>query len=148
MFHDPELGRTTNGGSGGLMYAADCQICTDSRILYFFFPGSINDQSYIGNIEHLLTAKKPEQKIPTFAETIEWFNKPENRHLQFNVRFHLTEIIRAGHVMHKMASSTLTQLNYRSLDRGVMRRSPSLAILQWKSPQPTNSRPVPDRCQG
>jgi len=61
MFHDPELGRTTSGS------------------------GSINDQSYIGNIEHLLTSKKPEQKIPTFAETIEWFNKPENQHLQFNI---------------------------------------------------------------
>jgi len=112
------------------------------------FPGSINDQSYIGNIEHLLTAKKPEQKIPTFAETIEWFNKPENQHLQFNVRFHLTKDYPCWARDAQMASSTLTQLKSRSLDRGVMRRLPSLAILQWKSPQPTNSRPVPDRCQG
>ena len=55
----------------------------------FFFSGSINNQSYIGNIEHLWTCKKPEQKIPTFRETIEWFNRPENQHLQFNVRFML-----------------------------------------------------------
>lgn len=48
--------------------------------------GSINTQAYKGNIENLRTAKKPEQKIPTFAETMEWFNKPENQHLEFNVR--------------------------------------------------------------
>ncbi|KAF8323086.1 PLC-like phosphodiesterase [Clavulina sp. PMI_390] len=62
MFHDPELGRTTIGGSG-----------------------SINTQPYKGNIENLVTSKKPEQKIPTFRETIAWLNKPENQHLEFNI---------------------------------------------------------------
>lgn len=62
MFHDPELGRTTIGGTG-----------------------SINDQTYKGNIENLRTSKKPEQKIPTFTETVEWLMKPENQHIEFNI---------------------------------------------------------------
>lgn len=62
MFHDPDLGRTTRTGSG-----------------------SINSQPYVDNIEHLRTTKLPEQKIPTFDETLEWLSRPENGHMLINV---------------------------------------------------------------
>ncbi|KAF8330021.1 PLC-like phosphodiesterase [Cantharellus anzutake] len=62
MFHDPELGRTTQGGKG-----------------------SINAQPYKGNIEFLKTNKLPEQQLPTFDETIEWLVKPENRHITLHL---------------------------------------------------------------
>lgn len=62
MFHDPELGRTTRGGQG-----------------------HINDLPYKGNIEFLVTTKTPEQRIPTFDETVEWLMKLENRHMVLNV---------------------------------------------------------------
>ncbi|KAH9855047.1 PLC-like phosphodiesterase [Lenzites betulinus] len=63
MFHDPTLDRTTNG------------------------TGNIKDKNWYGpdGMEHLRTTKKPEQSIPTFAETVALLMKPENRHIQFNI---------------------------------------------------------------
>ncbi|KAI0832730.1 PLC-like phosphodiesterase [Trametes gibbosa] len=66
MFHDPTLDRTTNG------------------------TGNIRDKNWYGlkGMEHLRTTKKPEQSIPTFAETVALLMKartPENRHVQFNI---------------------------------------------------------------
>ncbi|KAH7887507.1 PLC-like phosphodiesterase [Phlebopus sp. FC_14] len=63
MFHDPALERTT--GSKGL----------------------IRERNWYGKdgMEHLLTIKKPQQSIPTFAETVALLMKPENQHVKFNV---------------------------------------------------------------
>jgi glycerophosphoryl diester phosphodiesterase len=36
-------------------------------------------------MEHVRTAKKPEQAIPTFAETVALLMKPENQHVKFNI---------------------------------------------------------------
>jgi phosphatidylglycerol phospholipase C len=62
MFHDHNLGRTTRTGTG-----------------------SIKSQPYADNIEHFRTKKLPEQKIPTFDETLEWLSRPENSHMIMNV---------------------------------------------------------------
>ncbi|RPD66866.1 PLC-like phosphodiesterase [Lentinus tigrinus ALCF2SS1-7] len=63
MFHDPTLERTTNG------------------------KGKIKEQNWYGSdgMQHLRTTAKPEQSIPTFAETVELLMRPENRHATFNV---------------------------------------------------------------
>ncbi|KAJ3503150.1 hypothetical protein NLJ89_g8560 [Agrocybe chaxingu] len=63
MFHDPELGRTT-----------------DSK-------GQIKERSWYGEngMQHVRTIKEPKQSIPTFAETIELLMRPENLHAKFNV---------------------------------------------------------------
>ncbi|KAJ8586668.1 PLC-like phosphodiesterase [Rhizopogon salebrosus TDB-379] len=63
MFHDPDLERTT--GSKGLIRA----------------------RNWYGKngMEHLLTIKKPNQSIPTFAQTIALLMIPENQHVKFNV---------------------------------------------------------------
>ncbi|KAF9506822.1 hypothetical protein BS47DRAFT_1374043 [Hydnum rufescens UP504] len=58
MFHDHNLGRTTRTGTG-----------------------SIKSQPYADNIEHFRTTKLPEQKIPTFDETLEWLSRAENSHM-------------------------------------------------------------------
>jgi len=62
MFHDPELGRTTQGGKG-----------------------NINSQPYKGNIEFLKTNKVPEQQLPTFDQTIDWLLRHENRHVTLHL---------------------------------------------------------------
>lgn len=62
MFHDASLGRTTTGS------------------------GRISQQNYYGGIEHVRTAHKPPQKIPTFQELCEFLMKPEYRHVRANVR--------------------------------------------------------------
>jgi len=85
MFHDAELDRTTIGGSGARTNSGRRKFMLSFGVRL----GSINNQPYIGNIEYLWTAKQPKQKLPTFNETIEWFKKPENQHLQFNVSFML-----------------------------------------------------------
>ncbi|KAF8272083.1 PLC-like phosphodiesterase [Lactarius quietus] len=63
MFHDPNLERTT-----------------DSK-------GHIRERDWYGpdGMEHVRTAKKPKQAIPTFAETVVLLMKPENQHVKFNI---------------------------------------------------------------
>ncbi|KAG8791059.1 hypothetical protein FRC12_010249 [Ceratobasidium sp. 428] len=61
MFHDPSLGRTTDGR------------------------GLIREKKWVGDMEHTRTVREPKQAIPTFAETVELLMRSENRHVQFNV---------------------------------------------------------------
>ncbi|CAE6465623.1 unnamed protein product [Rhizoctonia solani] len=61
MFHDPSLGRTTDGR------------------------GLIREKQWVGDMEHTRTIREPKQAIPTFEQTIELLMRPENRHVQFNV---------------------------------------------------------------
>ncbi|KAJ7639393.1 PLC-like phosphodiesterase [Roridomyces roridus] len=63
MFHDPELGRTTNT------------------------KGAIKERQWYGpdGMEHARTTKEPRQAIPTFQETIALLMLPENQHVSFNV---------------------------------------------------------------
>ncbi|KAG9087893.1 hypothetical protein FRC06_002309, partial [Ceratobasidium sp. 370] len=61
MFHDPSLGRTTDGR------------------------GLIREKNWLGDMEHTRTVREPKQAIPTFAETVELLMRPENQHVQFNV---------------------------------------------------------------
>ncbi|KAA1466524.1 PLC-like phosphodiesterase [Dentipellis sp. KUC8613] len=63
MFHDPSLERTT-----------------DSK-------GLIREKNWYGEggMENVRTVKKPQQAIPTFAETVTLLMKPENQHVKFNV---------------------------------------------------------------
>jgi len=63
MFHDPELGRTTNS------------------------KGQIRERQWYGadGMEHVRTTKEPHQAIPTFDETIALLMRPENQHVNFNV---------------------------------------------------------------
>ncbi|SCV72746.1 BQ2448_4283 [Microbotryum intermedium] len=61
MFHDPHLDRTTNG------------------------TGRIQTQKYYGVLDKLVTNKSPQQKIPTFRETIELLMRPENRAVFLNI---------------------------------------------------------------
>ncbi|CEL59274.1 Phosphatidylglycerol phospholipase C OS=Schizosaccharomyces pombe (strain 972 / ATCC 24843) GN=SPAC4D7,02c PE=3 SV=2 [Rhizoctonia solani AG-1 IB] len=60
MFHDPSLGRTTDGR------------------------GLIREKRWSGDMEHVRTVREPKQAIPTFAQTIELLMRPENRHVTFN----------------------------------------------------------------
>ncbi|KAF8603474.1 PLC-like phosphodiesterase [Ceratobasidium sp. AG-I] len=61
MFHDPSLGRTTDG------------------------KGLIREKRWEGDMENTRTIREPRQAIPTFAQTIELLMRPENAHAQFNV---------------------------------------------------------------
>ncbi|QRV87262.1 glycerophosphoryl diester phosphodiesterase [Ceratobasidium sp. AG-Ba] len=61
MFHDPALGRTTDG------------------------KGLIREKKWHGDMEHTRTVREPKQAIPTFAQTIELLMRPENQHVHFNV---------------------------------------------------------------
>ncbi|SCZ91876.1 BZ3500_MvSof-1268-A1-R1_Chr5-3g08192 [Microbotryum saponariae] len=61
MFHDPHLDRTTNG------------------------TGRIQTQKYYGVLDKLVTNKSPQQKIPTFRETIELLMRPNNRSVFLNI---------------------------------------------------------------
>ncbi|KII94631.1 hypothetical protein PLICRDRAFT_127699 [Plicaturopsis crispa FD-325 SS-3] len=63
MFHDPALGRTTNG------------------------QGAIKEKAWYGEngIQNVRTFKEPKQPIPTFAETVALLMLPENRHVKFNI---------------------------------------------------------------
>lgn len=61
MFHDPSLGRTTDG------------------------KGLIKNQNWNGNIENIRTLKEPVQQIPTFHQACELLMRPENQHVKFNV---------------------------------------------------------------
>nr|ODN92543.1 glycerophosphoryl diester phosphodiesterase [Cryptococcus depauperatus CBS 7841] len=61
MFHDPSLGRTTNGS------------------------GLIKDQPWKGVIEHVRTIKEPVQPIPLFEELIALLMEPGNRHVTLNI---------------------------------------------------------------
>ncbi|KDE05857.1 hypothetical protein MVLG_03800 [Microbotryum lychnidis-dioicae p1A1 Lamole] len=61
MFHDPHLDRTTNG------------------------TGRIQTQKYYGVLDKLVTNKSPQQKIPTFRETIELLMRPDNRSVFLNI---------------------------------------------------------------
>ncbi|KZW04162.1 PLC-like phosphodiesterase [Exidia glandulosa HHB12029] len=63
MFHDPALGRTTDGA------------------------GNIRERKWYGadGMEQHRTIKEPHQPIPTFAQTVDLLMKPENRHVEFNV---------------------------------------------------------------
>ncbi|TFK28542.1 PLC-like phosphodiesterase [Coprinopsis marcescibilis] len=63
MFHDPDLSRTTNG------------------------KGKIKERNWHGpdGMQHIKTKKEPIQSIPTFAETIAFLMKPENRHVTLNL---------------------------------------------------------------
>ncbi|KAG8693620.1 hypothetical protein FRC08_009000 [Ceratobasidium sp. 394] len=60
MFHDPSLGRTTDGR------------------------GLIREKNWVGDMENTRTVREPKQAIPTFAETVELLMRPENQHAQFN----------------------------------------------------------------
>ncbi|KAI0080853.1 PLC-like phosphodiesterase [Panus rudis PR-1116 ss-1] len=84
MFHDPSLERTTNG----------IGLIRQSR---WYGPGGM---------EHLRTNKKPEQSIPTFAETVELLMKPEYKHAKFNVDVKVwNDPVRLFTLMHKIISS-------------------------------------------
>ncbi|KAF8076793.1 PLC-like phosphodiesterase [Lyophyllum atratum] len=63
MFHDPELGRTTDS------------------------TGHIREREWYGEqgMQHVRTIKEPKQAIPTFAETVALLMLPENQHVKFNV---------------------------------------------------------------
>ncbi|EJD53662.1 PLC-like phosphodiesterase [Auricularia subglabra TFB-10046 SS5] len=63
MFHDPALGRTTDG------------------------KGEIRERNWYGDdgMHKHRTLKAPHQPIPTFDETVALLMLPENRHAEFNV---------------------------------------------------------------
>ncbi|ELU38375.1 1-acylglycerol-3-phosphate O-acyltransferase [Rhizoctonia solani AG-1 IA] len=61
MFHDPSLGRTTDGR------------------------GLIREKRWTGDMENVRTVREPKQAIPTFEQTIELLMRPDNRHVTFNV---------------------------------------------------------------
>ncbi|KAF8645508.1 hypothetical protein AX16_007793 [Volvariella volvacea WC 439] len=63
MFHDPALGRTTDG------------------------TGLIREKNWNGEsgMQHVRTKKEPKQAIPTFEQTVALLMRPENRHAYFNV---------------------------------------------------------------
>lgn len=57
-----------------------------------FFPdrttngtGRVQTQNYHGGLDSLLTNKAPQQKIPTFKETLELLLLPENSHVFLNI---------------------------------------------------------------
>ncbi|WVQ81598.1 hypothetical protein IAT38_003722 [Cryptococcus sp. DSM 104549] len=61
MFHDPELGRTTNG------------------------TGRIDKQPWAGVLEHVRTKEEPVQPIPMFTQLIELMLQPQNARVKLNL---------------------------------------------------------------
>ncbi|EJU06532.1 PLC-like phosphodiesterase [Dacryopinax primogenitus] len=84
MFHDPALGRTTDGH------------------------GLIREQNYHGEqgMEHVRTKKEPKQPIPTFNQTVGLLMKPDNKHLKFNLDVKVyNDPVRLFTIMHEVIAS-------------------------------------------
>lgn len=60
-FHDPELGRTTDGR------------------------GKIHEANWRDELEHVRTLEKPSQPIPLFDQVIDLLMRPENAHVKLNI---------------------------------------------------------------
>ncbi|CAE6440585.1 unnamed protein product [Rhizoctonia solani] len=84
MFHDPSLGRTTDGSGlirekrACLFHALPLGLISYLSLLFYL-------KQWTGDMEHTLTIREPKQAIPTFEQTIELLMRPENKHVKFNV---------------------------------------------------------------
>lgn len=63
-------------------------------------------QNYHGGLDLLLTNKAPQQKIPTFRETIDLLMKPENNHVFLNIDVKVdNDPIKLFTLMHEIIAS-------------------------------------------